>query len=644
MIQEPFHAHIMEGPTATGTVAAGSFCAKSGPEESKIFPLTHVTYSLFCYVAISKKSFNWQQIPSQKLDITVAQIMRFLGAILFLAATIPSELAAPGASVPWMTYEAEDMKTTGTVMGPGYDLNTVEGQSSGRKCVKLTALGQYVEFTAKSSANALVVRYCVPHSADGEGIDSTISYFLNGRLVKKLPVSSKYSRAHGPYPFLQRPQYSPRNFYDEVRFLGPQINPGDTIRIQKDVADTEEYAIIDLIDLEMVPPALSEPMGRWLSVKDAPYNAAGNGESDDTEALAKCVHDAQLQGKNVWVPEGTYLISGDIKNLHDITIQGAGMWYTTFVGNPEVYNTNPYERVRFTGAGNNIHLADFAIIGRLNHRINSEPNEGLTGSYGTGSTISRIWVEHTSTGCWITNSKGLVIDRCRIRNTLADGINLCVGMRGTTVMNCATRGTGDDCFAIWPAVYTTQAYVPGLNMFTHCTGQLPVMANGGAIYGGESNRIEDCLFQDISDGCGLLISGRFPVGPNIFTGTTIVQRCDLIRCGVNESGRLLSALQFDVTNHPISHVTISNLNIIDSIASGISIDFEQKLSQVTISDLYLPDYGIATPGSHGLWAHKETQGDLRLSNSRLAEYQDDSPNFTFAFNSVTFTHNSARKN
>ena len=47
-------------------------------------------------------------------------------------------------------------------------------------------------------------------------------------------------------------------------------------------------------------------------------------------------------------------------------------------------------------------------------------------------------------------------------------------------------------------------------MIRHCTGQLPFLANGGAIYGGADNRIEDCLFTDISAGCGILISTTFP--------------------------------------------------------------------------------------------------------------------------------------
>jgi parallel beta-helix repeat protein len=65
--------------------------------------------------------------------------------------------------------------------------------------------------------------------------------------------------------------------------------------------------------------------------------------------------------------------------------------------------------------------------------------------------VERIWLEHTKVGIWIYNGVNLVIDGCRFRNTLADGVNLCVGTSGTVIQNCTARGTGDDCFAIWPA-------------------------------------------------------------------------------------------------------------------------------------------------------------------------------------------------
>src|SRR5258706_7067342 len=80
--------------------------------------------------------------------------------------------------------------------------NTVEAESSGRQCVKLSATGKYVEFTAQAAANTLVVRYSVPDTADGTGADYTLSLYLNGAFVRKIPMTSKYSWLYGGfYPF-----------------------------------------------------------------------------------------------------------------------------------------------------------------------------------------------------------------------------------------------------------------------------------------------------------------------------------------------------------------------------------------------------------------------------------------------------------
>ena len=558
-------------------------------------------------------------------------------AVLMVAVAVPLEIslssaqASPGADVPWITYEAESMTNNGTILGPSYAANTVQTESSGRKCVKLSATGQYVEFTAQAAANAIVVRYSVPDSADGVGVDSTISLYTNGVFAQKLPVTSKYSWLYGAFPFTNSPAAgSPRNFYDEVRLKGLVIAAGDGVRLQKDATDTATYDTIDLVELENIAPPLVQPAGSWLSI--TAYGAVADDSNDDTTAFQNCVNAARSQGKSVWVPAGAYILSADINNLQNLTIQGAGMWHTLFVGDPAVYPTAS-RRVRFNGGGNNLHFADFAIIGKLNYRNDSEVNDGFNERYGTGSTIARIWVEHTKTGAWIINSSGLIVSGCRFRDTIADGINLAVGMRSVTVTNCTARGTGDDCFAVWPATYTTQTYKPGLNVITHCTGQLPFLANGGALYGGESNRIEDCLFQDMPYGCGVLLSGTFPVGTNTFSGTTVVQRTDLYRCGGNDPGYgWRAALQFTMENQPITNAALNDLNIVDSASDGLSIFATNTLANTTVSNLYLPNYGKGVSGRHGLWAKSDAHGSMTVNNSAVVESRDDSPNFAFTFN------------
>jgi hypothetical protein len=536
------------------------------------------------------------------------------------------------------------MATTGAVLGPQYGPNVVASESSGRQCVQLNATGQYVQFTAQAAANAIVVRYSVPDTTNGIGTNWTISLYKNGAFVAKLPVTSMYSWLYGAYPFSNTPASgSPRNFYDEVRTNGLSIGAGDVVALQKDADDAASYYVIDLVDLENVASSLTAPTNS-LSIMG--YGAGGTGATDDTSALQNCISAAISQGKSVWLPAGTYKITSSINLPANLTIQGAGMWYATLVGDPTLY-TNASRRVTLNGNGSNIHLSDFAIIGKLNYRNDSEPNDGLGGAYGTGSTISRVWVEHTKTGAWLVNSQGLVVDSCRFRDTIADGINLCVGMSSTTVTNCTARGTGDDCFAIWPATYIGQNYTPGLNVITHCTGQMPFLANGGGVYGGNSNRIEDCLFQDLPYGCGILISTTFPVGNNTFSGTTVAQRCDLNRCGGQDPGwGWRAALQVCVDNESISgaHLSIpglnlNNLNITNSISDGLSIIAPDSsvstgvgtLSNTTLANINIPNYELGVGGRNGLWARSDAIGSATVSNSTIVEYRDDSANFTFSF-------------
>ncbi|MDB6123887.1 MAG: Pectate lyase superfamily protein [Pedosphaera sp.] len=547
--------------------------------------------------------------------------------------------AGVGADIPWTTYEAEEMKTTGTVLGPKYAPFLVETESSQQKCVKLAAPGEYVEFTAQSAANAMVVRYSLPDSETGGGISSSLGLYKNGKLVKLIPVTSHYSWLYGNYPFSNQPKEGKsRNFYNEVRLKDQSIARGDVIRLQK-TGDNAAYCIIDLVDLEKIAPPLSAPT-KSLSVMD--FGAAGTGETDDTDALRKCIVAAKKQGKTVWVPAGVYKLTGDILPPSDVTIQGAGMWHTTFVGDAELYRQAD-KRVLFKLTGSNIHLADFAIEGKLNYRNDNEANDGIVGADCENATISRVWVEHTKVGAWIYNGAKLTIEECRFRNLLADGVNFYIGTRESVVQNCTARGTGDDCFAIWPAPSAqgfAEKNVPGRNIFRHCTGQLTFLANGGAIYGGTDNKIEDCLFTDISSGCGILISTTFPTSDearkidNNFSGTTVVRNCDLIRCGGYDHGwAWRGSFQLCMDRRSISGVQISNVNIRDSFSDGLTIvapgnkKGQSTLSNVRLENVNIPKSGIGSESRRGLWVREDAAGSLVLVNSKIADVQNSSSKF-----------------
>jgi hypothetical protein len=534
-----------------------------------------------------------------------------------------------GASTPWKTYETENMRTTGLVLGPEYTPYRVETESSGQRCVKLDAKGGFVEFTAEKNANSIVIRYSIPDSKDGKGRSVTLGLYKNGKLISHQKISSLYNWLYGKYPFTNYPGAGhPRAFYNEVRIKNFIINKNDIIRIQRDdQVNDADYCIIDLVDLEQVAPALKAPANS-LSVTDSSY-LEQNFTGDYTLAFRKCIAKAVETGKSVWIPPGTFKITGDIIVPANVTIQGAGMWYTNLVGDEALYN-DVNKRIRIKGSGGNIHLSDFAIIGKLNYRSDNEANDGIVGSYGENSTISNLWIEHTKVGMWVENSRNLKITGCRMRNTIADGINFCVGMAQSVISNCTARGTGDDCFAIWPAVFAPQLYSPGQNLIVNCTGQLPFLANGAAIYGGESNQIKSCLFTDISQGSAILISTTFPTESkekqinNNFSGRTFITDCDIKTSGgFDHEWDWRAAVEICLDKRSIAGLEITNLTIENSFSNGLSViaktegEKTGRLSNATLQNVTISNHSIGVKGKHSLFISADALGSLTIKKSRI---------------------------
>jgi len=546
-----------------------------------------------------------------------------------------------GATIRWTTYEAERMHTTGTVLGPAYDPYKVETESSGQQCVKLGSKGQYVQFTAKAKANSLIIRYSLPDSNDGNGTNSTLGIYINGKFIDQCKITSHYVWLYGKYPFTNNPNAGvPRHFYDEIRIKDLKIGKGDMVRIKRNdqKGDDSNYTIIDLVDLENIAPPLQQPANS-LSITNKSFT--GNDFNGDyTAAFKSCIAKAIETGKSVWIPAGEFEITGDIVLPSSITVQGAGMWYSELVGDSALYH-DPNRRVRIKGNGSNIHLSDFAIIGKLTYRNDRESSDGIVGSYGENSTISNIWIEHTKVGMWIENSKNLKVTGCRMRNTMADGINFCVGMSQSTIQNSSARGTGDDCFAIWPTVFMKQVYSPGHNLIVNCTGQLPYLANGGAIYGGDSNVIKNCLFTDISQGSAILISTTFPTESkdksinNNFSGTTIIEDCDIKTSGgFDHEWDWRAAVEICLDKRGITGLEIKNVNIQNSLSNGLCVIAKNAdgkigvLTNATLQNVNISNYGIGVKGKHGLFITNGAHGKLTIIQSNIADVKNESTDFS----------------
>jgi hypothetical protein len=480
-------------------------------------------------------------------------------------------LAARGATLPYQEFEAEDGVTNTTVSAANRTYLTLESESSGRRFVGLSASGNYVEWVAKKAANALVMRYNMPDAPAGGGANATLSLYINGVKAKSLALSSRYAWNYGDYPFTDNPADGKgHHFFDESRFAGLDIPAGATVRLQKDAGDTAAYYNIDLIDLEKVDAPYTMPAN---FVDLTTYGAVADDNVDDMTALVSAIAAAKSLGKGVWIPAGTFILSGrpDVSGVH---IRGAGVWYT------ELHGING--KGGFRGQGNNVTIADMMLSSDSVVRKDALDNPGFEGNFGSGSLIQNVWIEHMKVGMWLANCNGLLVVNGRVRDTWADGINFAGGMTKSTVSQFNFRNTGDDSMAMWS---TGTADVN--NTFRYNTAQLPMLANTFALYGGQDNKIFDSIGSDtVLSASGIQMSTRF--SSTSFGGTTEARRNTLNRTGGFDPAwnTTFGGLWIYAEGQTISSpMIIDSVDINDSTYDGILLSYNQKISNLTMNNV-----------------------------------------------------------
>jgi hypothetical protein len=438
-------------------------------------------------------------------------------------------LAAPaGATLPFSEIQAEDAATNGTIIGPDRHYPGLATEAIGRRAVTLDAQGEYVEFTVPQAANSIVMRYSIPDNATGTGIDATLSLSINGAAQPKLALTSRYGWIYGGYPFNNNPTDSrPHHFYDEVNRIVAPLAAGTKVRVYISSGDSAPSYTIDLMDFEQVAPALSQPAGSLSLTAD--FGADASGAADSTAAIQTAVNTASSQGKVLWVPPGTYKATTQIL-INNVTIKGAGMWHSKFNFTTQFGNNEGFYGNYAPNPSTNVHLADFAIWGNVITRVDNDQINGIGGAF-NNSTIDRIWIEHTKCGLWLDGPfDNLKVSGMRIRNQNADGVNFHKGVTNSSFTNSHFRNTGDDAMAMWSDSNGT-SIANRNNTFAFNTIEMPVLANGIALYGGTDNSVTDNYVADQqAEGGGIHVGNRFsPV--TAVAGTTTIARNVVVRAG-----------------------------------------------------------------------------------------------------------------
>ncbi|MEU0174200.1 discoidin domain-containing protein [Streptomyces massasporeus] len=505
-------------------------------------------------------------------------------------ALAPTPAHAAGAALPFTSAEAESASGTGTRIGPDHTQGTLASEASGRQAVRL-ASGQRVEFTVPRASNAVNVAYSVP-----DGRSGALDVYVNGqKLAKSLPVTAKYSYVDTPWI----PGAKTHHFYDNARLLlGQNLQPGDKLTLQ--AADVQ--VTVDVADFEQVAAAAGKPAGA-VSVTDKGADPGGQGDS--TQAFREAI--AAARGGVVWIPPGEYRLTSSLNGVQDVTLQGAGHWHS-------VVRTSRF--IDQSSTSGNVHIKDFAVIGEVTERVDSNPDNFVNGSLGPGSSVSGMWLQHLKVGLWLLgNNDNLVVENNRFLDMTADGLNLNGNARGVRVRNNFLRNQGDDALAMW------SLYAPDTSSsFENNTITQPNLANGIAIYGGTDITVRNNLISDTNAlGSGIAISNQKFLDPfHPLAGTITVDGNTLVRTGAMNPN----------WNHPMGALRV------DSYDSAI--EAQVRITNTTVTDSPYSAFEFVSGSGRGFAAKNITVDGATIKGAGTVVVQAETPGAA-TFRDVTAT-------
>ena len=521
------------------------------------------------------------------------------------AAAAPAAAATggSGADLPYVEVLAQNSPTNGTAIGPSYTQGQLADEAVGREAVTLagSGSGEYVTFTTPVATNSIDFRYSIPDCSDGSVYTAPLSLYINGTKQTDFTLTNAYSWYYGSYPFVNTPSSGdPMHFYDEVHRLFTTTYPaGTTFTLQVDSEDTASSYTINLADFEDVAAPLTQPAG---SVSVTSEGADPTGATDSTAAFNAAIAAAGAGG-TVWIPTGTYDIPGHII-VNDVTVEGAGMWYSTITGAaPGFYGNGSAFQPRRAAPTCTCRTSRSSATSRF---ATTPTRSTASAASMSDSTVSNIWIEHMKVGAWMDGPMtNLTFSGMRIRDTTADGINLHGGVTDSTVTDSNIRNTGDDGIALWAdSSLGADAY----DTISDNTVQQQQLANGIAIYGGNNNTVTGNLVEDtgINQGGGITVAQRFTSTP---VGLTTISNNTMIRDGQLDPNWEfgVGALWFDGEQGAVT----GPINVTNALIEESPFEAVQWV-EGTVSGVSLNDVTINGTGTFAM--QEQTQGTATFTN------------------------------
>jgi hypothetical protein len=355
------------------------------------------------------------------------------------------------------------------------------------------------------------------------------------------------------------------------------------VRLTSPAGSNAAWTVIDLLDSEVIGlPKINVVASNVLLFGADPF-----GKKDSADAFDKAIAFAQRSHRKVYIPPGLYQVNRHIV-VDNVTIEGAGNWYTVIKGHQTDLPVQPdgsvhggvgfYGKYAADGGSTNVHLSGFAIEGDVAERIDTDQVNGIGGAL-SDSTIDGLYIHHTKVGMWFDGPMHkLSITNNIIVDQIADGLNFHKGVTDSVVSNNFIRNTSDDAMAMW-----SDTIADANDTFDHNTVQTPTLANGIALYGGTDLTVSNNLIADpLREGSALQIGSRF--GATAFTGTINVTDNTTVRAGTFElNWRIgLGAIWIYALEKSIdANIQVVGDNFLDNTYNAIMM-----VSEFGVKDLY----------------------------------------------------------
>ncbi|GAA0917003.1 galactose-binding domain-containing protein [Virgisporangium aurantiacum] len=601
--------------TFTGAIAAG---ATSAGVNLGTWPAANGRYTVRTAIAV-----DGNELPVKQANNTASQSL-FVGR---------------GANLPYEMYEAEDAVRGGGagLVGPNRTVGDLGGEASGRRAVTLNSTGAYVEFTLRASTNTLVTRFSIP-----DGTNTSLSIYVDGVFHKTIDLTSKYAWLYGneATPNNSPGSGNPRHIYDEANvMLNGTVQAGSRIRLQKDAANTSQYAI-DFINTEQVAPIANPDPARYAV-------PAGFAQQDVQNALDRVRMDTTGNLIGVYLPAGNYTAQQKfLVYQKGIRVTGAGPWYTRISAPATQENTDIGFDLQAGASGTTV--SNLAVFGNYTWRQDG-PGKVFDAKNLTDLTVENVWIEHFLCLFWGTNVDNSTIRNTRSRDTFADIVNLTNGSTGNLVTNNESRSSGDDSFALFSATDLNSGEIFG-NTFENLTSTLTWRAAGIAVYGGYNNVFRNIYVADTLVYSGITISSLdfgYPMHGFGASPPTRFENISIVRAGGHFWGaQTFPAIWVFSASKVFQGIRVSDVDIVDPTYHGIMFQTDYNpgplfpvadtvFTNISITGAQRSGDAYDAKSGFGIWANElpepgegPVRGSVTFNNLRMSNNFRDVQNLT----------------